>query len=109
VEKSLIAFAPYNPRHASGSNLGALAIIMNFSTLVYNILFLTKKMDFLSMIFIIFFCETIFNCHHAILQFFFWACRRKDILFIPGVRVKGFRMQIRPLQNFKLESTLKSD
>jgi hypothetical protein len=39
VEKSLIAFAPYNPRRASGSNLGALAIIMNFSTLVYNILF----------------------------------------------------------------------
>jgi hypothetical protein len=38
MEKSLIAFAPYNPRRASGSNLGALAIIMNFSTLVYNIL-----------------------------------------------------------------------
>jgi hypothetical protein len=39
VEKSLIAFAPYIPRRASGSNLGALTIIMNFSTLVYNILF----------------------------------------------------------------------
>jgi hypothetical protein len=37
VEKSLTAFAPYIPRHVSGSNLGALAIIMNFSTLVYNI------------------------------------------------------------------------
>jgi hypothetical protein len=41
VEKSLIAFAPYIPRHASGSNLGGLAITMNFSTLVYNILFST--------------------------------------------------------------------
>jgi hypothetical protein len=39
VEKSLIAFAPYNPRRASGFNLGALAIIMNFFTLVYNIQF----------------------------------------------------------------------
>jgi hypothetical protein len=38
VEKFLVAFAPYIPRHASGSNLGALTIIMNFSTLVYNIL-----------------------------------------------------------------------
>jgi hypothetical protein len=44
VEKSLIAFAPNNPRRASGSNLGALAIIMNFSTLVYNILFFTTSL-----------------------------------------------------------------
>jgi hypothetical protein len=36
VEKSLMAFAPCIPRRASGSNLGALAIIMDFSTLVYN-------------------------------------------------------------------------
>jgi hypothetical protein len=42
VEKSLIAFAPYIPRCASESNLGALAIIVNFSTLVYNILFRIK-------------------------------------------------------------------
>jgi hypothetical protein len=32
-----MAFAPYIPLRASRSNLGALAIIMNFSTLVYNI------------------------------------------------------------------------
>jgi hypothetical protein len=37
MEKSLIAFPPYIPLRASGSNLGPLAIIMNFSTLVYNI------------------------------------------------------------------------
>jgi hypothetical protein len=32
-----MAFAPYIPLRASRSNLGALGIIMNFSTLVYNI------------------------------------------------------------------------
>jgi hypothetical protein len=43
LEKSLIAFAPYIRRIASGSNLGVLAIIMNFYTLVYNVLFYTTS------------------------------------------------------------------
>jgi hypothetical protein len=40
-----------NPRRASGSNLGALAIIMNFSTLVYNILFINLLILWLSTIY----------------------------------------------------------
>jgi hypothetical protein len=43
LEKSLIAFAPYIRRIASGSNLGVLAIITNFYTLVYNVLFYTTS------------------------------------------------------------------